>query len=755
MIKKFIKWSVFMTNIFLIFLNLAAANTSTDESRLSIDRIFASAEFSARSLNQIIWLPDSSGYLTLEDNESLPSLKDIVSYSPEWKREIIVPAESLIPAGESRPIKIDGFSVSYPKKRFLILSDSRRVFHKTFGDYWLYDAESKEFKKLGSKFEPGSLTLAAFSPDGEKVAYVYKNNIYVENLSTSRLVQITADGSEDIFNGNFDYVYEEELFLRSGIRWSPDSRYIAYWQLDATQEPLFQMINNTAALYPQVISFKYAKPGQPNAACRLGVVSAEGGETLWFKLPGEPDENYVPQMDWTALPGLIIFQYLNRHQNKITVMTGDSKTGEVTPIFTDSDEAWVEPIPELRWLKPGKEFLWVSERDGWRHIYAVSLADKKVRLLTPGEYDVEEVVGVDEKRGFLYVIASPRNPTQRYLYKVSLDGRGRPELVSPEEQTGTHSYQFSPDCQWAFHTYSSFGVPPVTELIKVNGHQTKRVLVENASLKNKIDLLDNGQASFFRIDIGQGVLLDAWAMLPPDFDAAKKYPVLFYVYGEPWGSTVVDSWSGSRYLWHLMLTQQGYIVMSVDNRGARVPRGRAWRKSIYKQVGILASSDQARAVQEICARFNYVDAARIGVWGWSGGGAMTLNAIFRYPEIYSLGMAVAPVTDQRLYDSIYQERYMSLPQDNPEGYKNGSPLTFAHQLKGHLLIAHGTGDDNVHYQNTEVLINELVRHNKLFTLMSYPNRSHAISEGENTTRHLYSVLTDYLKKNLPAGPRPE
>jgi dipeptidyl-peptidase-4 len=459
-------------------------------------------------------------------------------------------------------------------------------------------------------------------------------------------------------------------------------------------------------------------------------------------------------MNWAGNSDEILFQHLNRLQNRNEVMMGDARTGRVRMIMTDTDEAWVHVVPNIHWLNDAQDFLWISERDGWRHVYLVSRSGRDITLLTPGDYDVESIEGVDEKEGWLYYIASPDNPTQRYLYRVSLDGSGGSERITPHDQGGTHNYQLSPDSRCAFHTYSNFETPPVTSLVRLPDHKNIRTLTPNSRLRENVESLERSPVEFFRIDIGDGVLLDAWCMKPQDFDPQKKYPVLFYVYGEPWGSTVRDSWGGSRYLWHLMLNQHGYIVMSVDNRGTRMPRGRAWRKIIYRQVGILASSDQAAAVRAIIASRDYVDPDRIGIWGRSGGGAMTLNAMFRYPDLYKTGMSVAPVTNQRLYNSIYQERYMGLPQDNAEGYEKGSPVTFAHQLKGNLLLVHGTGDDNVHYQNTEVLIDELIKHNKPFTMMSYPNRSHSIREGKNTSLHLYELLTQYLKKNLPPGPLP-
>jgi dipeptidyl-peptidase-4 len=454
-------------------------------------------------------------------------------------------------------------------------------------------------------------------------------------------------------------------------------------------------------------------------------------------------------MQWTDDSKAIVFQRLNRLQNVNQIVQGQVRGGRIETIFTERDEAWVDMGGELKWLEDGEHFAWLSERDGWRHLYLASRLGKELTLLTTGQFDVLSVQGIDEQGGWVYYIASPDNPTQRYLYRVPLDGSDKAERVTPSCRAGTHSYDVSPDARWAFHTYSSFDTPPMIELVRLPEHKTVRVLADNSQMRDKLSELKKGPTEFFRVDIGDGVLLDAWCIKPPDFDSEEQYPLFFYVYGEPAGQTVLDKWRGEKHLWHLMLAQQGYVVMSVDNRGTPAPRGRDWRKCIYHQIGILASADQAAAARAIIESRPYVDPNRVGIWGWSGGGSMSLNAIFRYPDLYRTAMAIAFISDQRFYDTIYQERYMGLPSDNEQGYKDGSPITFAHQLKGNLLIIHGTGDDNCHYQSCEALVNELIKHNKHFTMMSYPNRSHAIKEGDNTKRHLYELLTRYLKRHLP------
>lgn len=728
------------------------AKEAADPSLLDLERIFTAKEFKSEGFGPARWLKNGKGYTTLEDSKTHDKSKDIVRCDPKTgKHGVPVPAEHLIPPGEKSPLKIDDYRWSQDGKLLLIFTDTKRVWRQnTKGDYWVLNLKNRKLQKLGGNAEPSTLMFAKFSPQGDRVAYVRLNNIYVENLKDSRITPLTSDGSDTLINGTFDWVYEEEFSLRDGFRWSPDGKHIAYWQLDSSGVKEFVLVNNTDDLYPKITAFKYPKAGETNSACRVGVVSAQGGNTRWLDVPGDSRNHYIARMEWAASSEEVLLQHLNRLQNTNNLLLGDISTGKVRTIFTDRDDTWVEVCDDLEWLNRGKYFTYVSERDGWKHVYTVSRSGEQVKLITPGKFDVISIENIDEKGGWLYYIAAPKNPAQRYLFRSRLNGSGRPERLTPPALTGSHSYQVSPGSKWAFHTYSDFDTPTAIHLIRLPAHRKVRTLVDNAALKAKVKALKRRPVEFFRVEIEKGVLLDCWCMRPYDFDPGKKYPVLFFVYGEPWGSTVQDRWSGNRYLWHQMLTQQGYIVISVDNRGTAAPRGRQWRKSIYGQIGILASADQAAALKAIIEKFPYVDASRIGIWGWSGGGSMSLNAIFRYPELYHTAMSVAAVSNQRYYDTIYQERYMGLPKDNPEGFKNGSPITHAHRLKGNLLIVHGTGDDNCHYQGCEALVNELIVHNKHFTMMAYPNRSHGIYEGENTTRHLYELLTRYLKENLPA-----
>ena len=727
-----------------------AMETNPPAPTLTVATIFGQNAFSPAESPAATWLADGSGYTVLEAAPA--GGRDVVRYDPaSGRREVLVAAAQLQLPGATKPFPIAEYAWSTNTQKLLLFTNTRRVWRReTRGDYWVYDRGSGRLQALGGGGEPATLMFAAFSPDGSRVAYVRHNDLFTQDLATGRITRLTKDGSATCINGTSDWVYEEEFDLRRAFQWSPDSRSLAYWQFDTRGVPEMSLVNQTDSLYPQVTRYPYPKVGQTNSACRLGVVRANGGRTHWLALPGDSRNHYVPHLLWTPDSRQVVCQQLNRLQNTNLVLVADARTGASRTLFTDRDDAWVEAVPEWRWQGAHGQLLWFSERGGWRQLYALNPTNGTPTLLTPGRFDVVDLAGVDETGGWVYFTAGPKDPTQRLLFRVPLAGGGEAQSVTPADRPGTHSYEFSPDGHWAIHTASRLGEPPVTDLIHLPGHETVRVLVDNAALRAKLAALALPAPEFFRLPLTNGPELDAWCLRPPGFDPAKKYPLFIHVYGEPAGSTVKDAWGGGNYLWHQMLARLGYVVVSIDNRGTAAPRGRDWRKSIYRQIGVLASADQAQATEALLRARPYLDRARVGIWGWSGGGSMSLNALFRHPDLYQMAMAVAFVSDQHYYDTIYQERYMGLPDDNAAGYRAGSPITFAHQLTGKLLLVYGTGDDNCHYQNCEALVNELIRQNKLFSLMAYPNRTHAIREGENTRRHLYTTLTDYLQANLPA-----
>lgn len=721
---------------------------------LSIDRIFHDREFALNEPVASKWLGGGDRYTTVEESESVSGGLDVVRHdSATGEQTVLVNAERLVPEGSDKPLEIKDYAWS-KDGRFMLISTNTVKFRRleSLGDYWLLNLETWNLRQVGKDALPSTLMYAKFSPDSRHIAYMVDNNIYVESIDGRSVKAMTEDGSDLIVNGTGDWVNEEEFSLRDGFKWSPDSKRLCYWQFDTEGVGTFYMIKNTGDIYSQPIPLQYPKAGTTNSATRVGVVDVETAQTVWIKLDGDPRQNYVPQMSWADSSEQLIIQYVNRLQNKNEVFLVNAEDGSARLVFTDEDEAWLDVNEDLKWLDQGKYFTWLSERDGWRHLYRIARDGQEVRLVTPGEFDIIGIENIDTENGWVYYIASPDDNAARYLYRSPLQGEPRVERLTPLSKPGFHEYEISPNSKWSFHTVSTMSEPPTIDLVSLPGHESQRVVVENERVKKLLEETPRGETESFRIDIGdngEAIELDGWMMKPPDFDPKREYPLLMFVYGEPAGQTVLNRWRTDRNLWHLMLTQQGYVIASVDNRGTPAPRGRAWRKSIYRQIGIQASADQAKAVQALKAERPYLANSRVGSWGWSGGGQMTLNAMFRYPDVYDVGIAIAFVSDQRLYDTIYQERFMGLPAENDEGYTEGSPISHAEGLEGDLLLIHGTGDDNVHYQNSVQLVDKLIGLNKTFTFMMYPDRSHSISEKENTKRHLYGLMTDFLHEKLP------
>lgn len=733
-----------------LFLVSTFSFARAQDGKITLDQIFRDNTYAIQYPGQSRWIDDGEGYTTLEPDMEYPGSKSIIRYNTKTgEKTTLVSAKSLIPDNETKPLSIHGYHWSADKSKLLVFTNSKRVWRRnTRGDYWVKDLETNELHQLGKSLPASSLMFAKFSPDNNRVAYVSHNNLYMEYLADHKITALTNDGTDKVINGTFDWAYEEEFGCRDGFRWSQDGKKIAYWQLEATGIRDFLMINNTDSLYPFTIPIQYPKVGTTSSSCRVGVLQLDSKTTTWMKVTDDTRNNYIPRMNWAGNSEEIVLQQLNRHQNTNNITICNTRTGQSKIVYIDKDPTWVDVVDDMRFLDSGKSFTWLSEKNGWNNLYRVSRDGQKEVMITPDNYDVVKIDLIDEKNGWVYYTASPENATQRYLYRVKIDGRQKVQRISPEGQKGTHQYDISPNGKWAFHTFSNAGTPPVTSLVSLSNHKVIKVITDNESALNKLKLLDLPPQEFFTITSQEGVTMDGFMIKPPNFDPGKKYPVLFFVYGEPAGQTVLDKWGGRRHLYHQLVAQHGYLVVSIDNRGTPAPKGRQWRKSIYAKLGVISSSDQAGALRALLGKYPFIDESRIGIWGWSGGGSMTLNALFRYPDIYKMGISVAPVSNIMLYDNIYQERYCGLPSEKQEEYYKSSPVNFAKNLEGKLLLIHGTGDDNVHYQSAEVLINELIRQNKIFSFMSYPNRSHGIFEGENTSRHLYGTMLAFIKENL-------
>ena len=695
------------------------------------------------------WTTDGNGFYQEEEGT-------IVQYQlPTFGRKVVVERSRLTPKDSSAPLKVRNFFFSEDGKKLLIYTNSKKVWRlDTRGDYWLLDLVSGKLRKVGASRAAASLMFAKLSPDGSKVAYVSEHNIYMEDVLTGKEKALTMNGTDRMINGTFDWVYEEEFDCRDGFRWSPDSKKIAYWQIDARQIRNFLMINNTDSIYSFNVPVEYPKVGEAPSPCKVGVVDISSAQTRWMEVPGDNRQHYIPRMEWAANATELVLQQLNRKQNESKIFLCTAATGAAQVIYTETEKAWIDiksrwsDIPEgWEWLNGGKNFLWVSEKDGYRHIYLVSRDGKNEKLITTGKYDIMTIQAIDDKAGNVYYMASPENATQKYLYRVNIN-TGENVLLSPADQKGTHSYEMSPNGAYAEHQFSNANTPPVGEWVSLPKH----TIISNQQ-RSPGKPGPRYPVEFFQVTTAEGVTMDGWMIKPAHFDSTKKYPVLFYVYTEPATQTVKDSYgsAGTR-LYDGDIAADGYIQISLDGRGTPAAKGAAWRKAIYRNIGRINIRDQAQAAEKIL-QWRFVDTSRIAVWGWSGGGSTTLNLLFQYPQIYKTGISIAPVANQLTYDNIYQERYMGIPQENREDFVNGSPVTYAKNLKGKLLLVHGTGDDNVHYQNAEMLVNELIKYDKVFQLMSYPNRTHSINEGEGTTKHLKSTFTEFLKRNCPGGGR--
>jgi dipeptidyl-peptidase 4 len=755
-----------VTPVLLSARQAPAATASGD----MIDRIFKAREFTAPPPAPAQWLDGGASYAVVETPRG--GQTSVVKYDSATgaKREVPISAAQLTPAGASGPLEIEDLSWSADGQRVLVFTNTRRVWRtNSRGDYWLLDRRGGTLKKLGGDVPEASLMYAQFNADATKVAYVRQNDIYVEDLATGAVGRLTRDGSDLVINGGSDWVNEEELDLHDCFRWSPDGSRIAFWQFDlhgVGNFPLMYYLGKDREIvtripypqtgpYPVIMNVPYPLAGTTNSAVRAGVVDAKGGEVTWMKLPGDAREHYIARLQWADARTLLV-QQLNRLQNTVSYLLADAASGSAREMWRDRDDAFITigfgGLPEARPIRNGAEFLVTSERDGWMHAYRIS-RDGRETLVTRGAMDAVAIAGVDEKSGSVYVIASPDNATERYLYRAPFDGHSDPVRVTPREFAGSNSYTLSPDGRFAFHRFSSFDDPGVRELVALPAHKPVTMIDDNAALKKKVAALVRPPVEYFKVNAGSGTMVDGYMLKPPDFDPSKRYPVLVFIYGEPASQTVENRWGGGTVLYHRHLASLGYLVVSFDNAGTPAPRGRAWRKSIYGAVGVLSSMQQAQALRSLAKARPAVDLDRVAVWGWSGGGTNTLNLIFRSPDLYKVGMAVAPVPDQRLYDTIYQERYMGLPATNAEGYETASVINFAQALKGNLLIVHGSGDDNVHYQGTELLVNRLIELGKPFDFMTYPDRTHAISEGPGTSAHVYHLLARYLTSHLPAGPR--
>jgi len=705
-----------------------------------IRAIYETNEFAVRSFTAT-WLPDGSGYLKLETPAGASAQEVVLYDAASGKRTVMVPREKLVLPGASQSLKLLWFQRAPSGKRFLLHAELAEGQRRS--GHWLYEPESGTLRPLDEG--PGlSFDANAFSPDGERLLAKRKADLVVLDIASGRTIQLTKDGDPGtIENGH--------------ASWSPDGQWILYVQSDLSAVPKRAVLVPGDPTYRTFREVRYERIGGPIAKLRVGVVSVNGGPTRWIALPDKPGTFYLHQVSWAGNSDEVLIEKLSRYRDAREFLLANRRTGATAKLYAETDPAWVESSSMansgLEWIRGGQAFVILSERDGWRRAYVVSRDGSSITPITPAETDIIERGPIDEKNGWFYYYASPTNATQRYLYRARLDGSGTAERVTPPNQPGSHRYRFSPDCRWAFHTYSTFDKPPVTDLVQLPEHWSVRVLEDNAALAARVKALIPRPTEFLKLDIGGGVVMDAWLIKPRDFDPAKKYPVLVYVYGEPAAQTVLDEWGIGHALFHRAVADLGYLVVSMDNRGTPAPKGAAWRRAIFGSLGPLSTEEQAEGLKALARLCPFVDLSRVAIWGWSGGGSNTLNAMFRKPDLYHVGIAVVPKPQPQYYNAWYQEIYMRTPQDNPEGYRTCAPINYAEGLRGDLLIITGSGESNTHIEIVEGLVDRLIELGKRFDYFVYPNRDHGLSEGKGTTVHVRMLIARYLVEHLPPGAR--
>jgi len=630
--------------------------------------------------------------------------------------------------------QFSAYSFNNDEDKILLESGKEKIYrHSYLADFYVYDRSTG---KIQSVSDNGKQQLGTFSPDGSNVAFVRDNNLFIKELDTNVELQITQDGvRNEIINGAPDWVYEEEFGFSLGFRWSPDGKKIAFYRSDERKVHQFHM-TIYGNLYPGTYEFKYPKAGEDNSVVAIHVYDLESGKTISMDI-GEETDQYIPRIKWTKDPEILSIMRLNRLQNHLDILHANALSGDSRVVYSETNRSYISEASDntITYLPDGESFIVNSERDGYFHLYLYNFKNGRIAPITSGDFDISSFMGFDEKHQRLYYSSYEESSIERHVYSINLDGSKKQKIST---QPGTNQASFSSTFAYYILTHSSSNTPPLITLHNQKG-KLIRVLEDNEELKATMAEYGYAKNEFLTVPTKSGLKLNAWIIKPVGFDPDKKYPLFMYVYGGPESQNVIDSW-GRRGAWFQYLTQHGYIVACVDNRGTN-GRGEAFRKATYMQLGKLETIDQIEAAQWFGSQ-PYIDAERIGIFGWSYGGYMTSLCMTKGGGTFKMGIAVAPVTTWRYYDTVYTERFMRTPQENPEGYDDNSPINFAGGLEGKFLLIHGTGDDNVHFQNSVDFTEALVQANKQFEMQFYPNKNHGISGG-NTTFHLYSRMTNF------------
>lgn len=704
---------------------------------ITFEHIFSDT-FSPEGIRSVNWMDDGQYYTTLERTKNDIELRKYDITTGEY--EVIVATSDLRVEGRDKPIIIQGYEFSPDEQKILIKTDVERIWRRsTRENYFVYTIATGEITKLTQS--EGKQQYAQFSPSGDKVAYVKNNDLYLVNLNTGEEKAITTDGKHNkIINGATDWVYEEEFGFAKAWYWSPNGEKIAFYRFDESHVKEF-FITEWGSLYPGLMRYKYPKAGERNSIVKIGVYDLSSKKTTWMDVGSERDQ-YIPRINWAKDPNTLAIRRMNRLQNRRDLMLANVNTGKTEVILTETSDAWIDVSNDLKFLENGEQFIFTSEKSGYNHIYLYNMKGELIRQITKGDWEVTDYVGYDKSSGRIYYMSTEESPLERHLYSININGTGKRKMTDGD---GWNSINMSRDYKYYIETFSGPATPPKYSLHKQNGDQV-RMLEDNSALQDTLAAYQIPQKEFIDIPLPQATL-NGYILKPHNFDADKKYPVLFYVYGGPGSQTVTKQFgTGQRPMWHRYLTEQGYIVVSVDNRGTG-GRGRAFEKQVYKKLGQYEVEDQIDAAKYLAKKYDYMDGDSFGIWGWSYGGYMSSLVLAKSDSIFNTAIAVSPVTNWRFYDTIYTERFMQTPQMNPEGYRKGSPITYADQMQGNYLLVHGTGDDNVHFQNTVRFVNKLIEEDIQFETMFYPNRTHGIYGG-NTRHHLFEKLNNFIQENL-------
>lgn len=702
---------------------------------LSVEKIWKKYEFSGAYIDGFRSMKDGIHYTKLDEQDGTVSIKKYVITDEKASPETLVTGEQLKYNGNA--ISIDDYFFNDDETKILITTQTTPIYRRSFNAvYFLFDLKTKSLKPLDETHQPQ--TLAEYSPDGTKVSFIHKNDLFVKDIASGKVTKLTEDGKRNkVINGTTDWVYEEEFAITKAYGWSPDSKYIGFLKFNEKEVKEFTM-TYYKELYPELYTFKYPKAGEANSKVTAHIIAIKGGKTTNLDL-GEYE--YIPRIQWSGNSNKLILQTLNRHQNHLKYhlvdMTGKKATHKV--FYEEKAAQYVEIDNNLLILKDGNTILRTSEQDGFNHIYKLTF-DGQSTQITKGSWDVIDFFGIDEDKGTIYYSSAEKSPISKGIYKVGLDGSSKKSISL---ETGMNDAEFTSGMKYFVKTYSNANTPPVYTLCDNDGKEIT-VLENNSKLKAVLGNYKLATKEFVTFHSGS-TTLNGSMIKPVNFDPTKKYPVYITIYGGPGHNEVSDAWDGNDYMYHQLLAQKGYIVVSVDPRGTMY-RGAEFKKSTYLQLGKLEVEDFINTAKELQG-MSFVDPNRIGIQGWSYGGFMTSLAMTKGADVFKMGIAVAPVTNWKYYDNIYTERFMRTPQENPSGYNDNSPINFVNQLKGKYLLIHGSGDDNVHYQNTMEMINALVKADKQFDLFIYPNKNHGIYGG-NTRNHLFTMMFNYTIENL-------